>query len=194
MSGLREPLPIEEEVAAMALTATGEEGEADETLSRLIEQDSRRVMFGMASAAQRMRQEMAADAAYLRMIADEIDHKNASRRTQAAWLEAQVTKVAETLLPEGSKHVDMPGIGRVQFTNRKRTVRIDDPEAFIAWARENERAELYEERTVLLTNEAKRVAKVTLLEGGVLLPGVEDVPAERTSVLQWAAPPEGRGA
>lgn len=212
MNALRELLPIEEEVVAMALTATSEKREeqwtdeeyadeiafsrkhADTTLSRLIEQDSRRVMFGMASAARRMRDELAADAAYLRMVADEIDRKNTSRRTQAAWLEEQVKQVAETLLPEGSKHVDMPGIARVQFTDRKRTVKIDDPEAFIEWAAEFGHTELYEEKTTLKVNDAKAVAKTALLEMGNLLPGVEDVPGERTSVLQWAAPPEGRAS
>lgn len=198
---MAEPMPVEEEAARLAELALrlpdDDPVEEDESPERVaFEQrttalwagDTRRALIGMAGAARRLNREVASDQAFVKVLVEEVARKNQAKVEQAKWLEAQVCEHAEELLPEGKragKFVDIPGICRVQYVDRKRTVRIADPEAFIAWAKAHEATDLYETREHLRGREAREEAAGVLEESGELLPGVEDVPEQRTASVKW---------
>jgi hypothetical protein len=148
-------------------------------------EDPRRMLIGMLAHIRRLNAEMAEDEAFLQTIVEELHRKNSPKKMRAQWLEEQVKALAESLLPEGSKHVDVPGIGRVQYSDKRTAVKVEDADRLLKWAKEHERRDLYESREHLLTNDAKKVALEALLTDGELLPGVMEVPAHKAARIEW---------
>lgn len=189
-------LPVDDEIEQIARTASmvgavdeddarAMEDDAREQLRQHWERDSRRTLAGMLRTARRIRAELDEDAKYLAMIAAEIERKNAGKRGSLAFLEQQAQALGEQLLVVGSKHVDVPGAGRLQFTDRKAGVRIADPLAFIAALDADTRPSLIEIVEKLKTNDAKKYAEAVLQQDGELLPGVERVEAQRTATIAY---------
>lgn len=178
-------LPVDDEIAA----ALSEEG--DFVVYRILEmwaRDQRRTFFGMLRQAKRIRDALEADATWHAMIESELARKNEGNVRSLAFLEAQIETLAEQLLTEDSKHVDVPGAGRVQYRDYAAAIRIADPDAFIAALDADERARLVETVEKLKTNDAKKYQEEVLkTEGGTLLPGVEEVPARRTATIEYAS-------
>ena len=152
-------------------------------LASLVEADVHALLRALGREVREAWAHEAADRRAVTVFADAITAKHLDRLERARWLRDRLVELAEPLLEDGSKHVEIVGVGRVQFTDRKRSAKIADAEAFIAWAREHEHPELIEERTVVIAAKAKPVA-LAALEAGETLPGVEDVPRARGGVFQ----------
>jgi hypothetical protein len=173
-------LPVEDEVWGLA---------DEHDLIAEWHRDPRRLLVGMLAHIRRLNAEMAEDEAFLQTIVEELHRKNSPKKMRAQWLEEQVKALAESLLPEGSKHVDVPGIGRIQYSDKRTAVKVEDADRLLKWAKEHERRDLYESREHLLTNDAKKVALEALLTDGELLPGVMEVPAHKAARIEWEAKP-----
>lgn len=98
-------------------------------------------------------------------------------------LKGQIELLAADFLVGNSKHVDLAGLGRIQFRDTPAGVRIADAEAFMASLGADERARLVEQRPHLLTTEAKKYAEAVMAESAEILPGVERTEAQRTATL-----------
>lgn len=151
------------------------------------ERDVRRAIYGLLRQIDRVDAEQHDADEWLRVVVNEMQAKAEKRKRARGFLEEQAAGLAETLLrPGGPKNVDVPGAGRIQFRDLGATVRIADPGAFIAWAKEHERGDLYDAVMVekLKTTEAKRAAEHLAYSEGEELPGVELIPARRTASIQ----------
>lgn len=99
-------------------------------------------------------------------------------------LKGQIEALAADFLVGDSKHVDLPGIGRVQFTDRQPSLRITDHEAFMGALGADERARLVEQKPHINIIEAKKYAETVLAETGEVLPGTERSEARRDAAIQ----------
>ena len=179
---MNDRLPIEEEIAALMDAAD----EPDPALFQgLIEDDARRTLVGLLRALRREQTAVEDARAWARTVYDEVERANAPRLRTVAFLEEQVARVAEGLIPAGRKSVDVPGIARIQYRDLKDDVRIAEPESFIDALGADERERLVEMRPHLKTNEAKAYARTVIEESGELMPGIERVEARRTTAIQW---------
>lgn len=145
--------------------------------------DSRRTAFGMMRALAAAQRVIDDHETYLAMVEDETRRAIAPMLQRAAWLKAQLIPLCELLLPPGTKHVDFPAVGRAQFRDYQASLRIDDPDAFIAALGAEERARLVEMKPKLLTVPAKAYAQQVLDDHGELMPGVERVEAHREASI-----------
>lgn len=105
------------------------------------------------------------------------------RSMTLASLTEAIEELAKDLRLEGSQHVDVPGIARLQFTTTKPYLRVADPDAMVEWARAHEEFGLLEfvpASVKPVTNAAKALAEKTLAESGEVLPWAEQVPAVTT--------------
>lgn len=163
-----------------------EQSEDDDSaplLAQLVEAGVDALLRELATEVRDAFHAAAADRRAVEVFAELVTARHRERSARAVWLRDRLVELAKPLLAGGEKHVDLPGIGRVQYATRKRSAKIADAEAFIAWARAHERADLFEERTVVVAAKAKPVA-LEALEAGETLPGVEDVPEATTGVFQ----------
>lgn len=110
------------------------------------------------------------------------DERITRDRTIVSLTEA-IEELAKDLRLEGSQHVDVPGIARLQFTTTKPYLRVADPDAMVEWARQHEEFALLEFVPASIkpvTNAAKALAEKTLAESGEVLPWAEQVPSVTT--------------
>lgn len=171
---MTDDLPIDDELEAIL---------AARDASRL--DRSRRTLFGLMRAAAR-EQASAVDAeTWGETVADEVRARVARAKERFDWIEAQIKILAPDFLLEKSKHVDIPGAGRVQFKDYEPSLRVSDPDAFIASLGADERKLLVEQRDHLRTNEAKTYATNVLQESGEVIPGIERIPAHRESNITF---------
>lgn len=176
-------LPIDGEIEEAAFTQ--DEG----AVRRLWDEDARRGLFGMLRQARALQQQLDESARYLAMIVTEVADNDALKRQALLFLKEQIEVLGRDLLVGSSKHVDVPGAGRVQYRTRAESMRIIDEKAFMSALGADERALMVESVDVLRTNEAKAYAKATLEETGELLPGVARLP-ETTGVSITFSSPE----
>lgn len=159
---------------------------AQKAILAMFDTDSRRAMFGMLRQARMIKAQLDADEHWLAMQRGEVERKNESAKRSLAFLESQVQALAESLLIPGSKHVDVPGAGRIQYRDYKAGVRIADADSFMESLGPDERASLIEMRPHLKTTEAKKYVEAVLeTEDGELLPGTERVEARRTATIEY---------
>ena len=183
---MNDRLPIEEEIAALMDAAD----EPDPALFQgLIEDDARRTLVGLLRALRREQTAVEDARAWARTVYDEVERANAPRLRTVAFLEEQVARVAEGLIPAGRKSVDVPGIARVQFTDRAGYLRIADAEAFVEALGADERERLVEWAPKVKGAEAKQYATEVQETTGETLPGTEFVPARTSVSIRWG---EGR--
>ena len=98
-------------------------------------------------------------------------------------LKGQIELLAADFLVGDSKHVDLAGLGRVQYRDTPAGLRIADADAFMAVLGSDERALLVEQRDHLRTAEAKKYAEVVMQESGEMLVGVERTEATRSASI-----------
>lgn len=175
-------LPIDDELEAIL---------AARDASRL--DRSRRTLFGLMRALARVRAQMVERRSWANMVAEELNSGLTADIETEKWLESSIEAIAPDFLLEGSKHVDVPGTGRVQFTDRKAGLWIADADAFMASLGADKRELMVEMRPHLLTNEAKKYAEAVLQESAEVLPGVERTEAHRdASITLTPSLPERR--
>lgn len=155
-------------------------------LREMAERDALWTVAGMMRAARRISAELDRSALYLTRLEAEISRRNASKVRQYEFLCELIREYGESLLLPGSKHVDVPGVGRIQYRDIKESLSIKDHDAFMGALDADEKARLVEMRPHLKTNEAKQYQQAVLeTEGGQLLPGVERVEARRTASISF---------
>lgn len=165
-------LPIDDEIEAVL---------RERDASRL--DRSRRTLLGLMRALARVRARKQARADWFEMVVREAAAAGASDTQAEDWLSASIEAIAPDFLLEGSKHVDVPGAGRIQYRDTPAGLRIADAEAFMASLGADERARLVEQRPHLLTTEAKKYAEAVMAESAEILPGVERTEAQRTATM-----------
>lgn len=141
---------------------------------------SRRQLYAMLRDLRQVDAEIAEQQRWVTVAIEEAQATVARLRARKADLEERIASEGEMFLVGDSKHVDIPGMGRIQYRDYDPTLRIADPQAFMDALNADERALLVQQRDTLKTNEAKAYAD-TVLHGGdaVILPGVEIVPPRR---------------
>lgn len=142
-----------------------------------------RTVFGMLRQIARIDADLAAGDRWVAMMVEEEARRAAPLQAKRSFLEEQVKRIAQPLIPAGRKSVDVPGVGRIQYVDRKASFRIVDEPGFIAALGADERARLVEMRPKLRTNEAKAYVEEVVTSTGEQLPGVEIIPARRTATL-----------
>ncbi len=148
----------------------------------------RRALFVMLRSYQRLERESADSKAWLQTVVDQLNEEQNNRTADMLAMLPEIEQLAAEMRIPGSEHVDVPGVGRVQFTTRKPTLRIADDQAFVDWCEEHERMDLVRVKTTRTPDAAlaKAAAVEALAKDGEYLPGFEEVP-ERTSVtLKWS--------
>lgn len=153
---------------------------------------SRRTLFGLMRALARVRASKRDRGEWVMTVINEANAASEKDMATETFLVANIEAIAPDFLLEGSKHVDVPGAGRIQFTDRKAGLRIADADAFIAGLGADERALLVEQRDHLRTTEAKTYAANVLQESGELIPGTERTEARRDSTISTTSLSERR--
>lgn len=142
-----------------------------------------RYLYGVMAEMREIQEEIANLEAARRAVLTAHDDRLVRLEARFDQASESAARLAEPLLPRGSKHVDIPGLGRVQFRDYQAGVRVADPRALLQWAVDAERTDLYERVPRLLAGEAKKAADAALASDGELLPGVERVEARRVPTV-----------
>lgn len=145
--------------------------------------DRRRQLYAMLRDLRQVEAEIAEQQKWIVVAMEDAQATVARLQARKADLEAQIGSEGELFLVGDSKHVDIPGMGRIQYRDYDPTLRIADDKAFIAALGADERARLVEKRDHLLTNEAKAYAAVVMAGSSEILPGVERIPARREHTI-----------
>lgn len=149
---------------------------------------SRRQLYAMLRDLRQVDAEIAEQQRWVTVAIEEAQVTVARLRVRKTDLEDRIASEGEMFLVGDSKHVDIPGMGRIQYVDHQAALRIADDKAFIAALGADERARLVEQRDHLKTNEAKAYADTVLKDGdGELIPGVERVPARREHSINLTA-------
>ena len=148
--------------------------------------DDRKALFSLMRMRAELQRKLNDKAAWIQVIQEEHARETEPMRQELSHLEEQIKATGVRLIPPDQKFVDVPGYGRVQYRNYKAAIRISDPEAFIAWAKEVERTDLYEVVTTEKLNRAAatKVAGAVLTDDGEQLPGVEVQLARREAYIE----------
>lgn len=134
------------------------------------------LLLRQLQAVEREQADQAAWFYAVRVIAEE--EEDARYRTMDS-LTAAIEELAKELRSEGSQHVDIPGLARIQFKTTAEYLRVADPAALVAWALEHEESGIIEDVPAShkpLTAAAKTLAESTFKETGYVLPWAEYVP------------------
>jgi NACalpha-BTF3-like transcription factor len=160
----------------------------NEPMERTDDPDAnRRVVVMALRQLARLEAEGAEANAWMNSVMAVFNDECKERITEKDRLAALVEEITKEMLPEGSKHVDIPGIARVQFKTTDEYLRVADPKAFTEWARGSEEEGLLEFIPASykpITAEAKKFAEKALAETGEVLPGMERVPAVTTMKIE----------
>lgn len=179
------PIPMtRSEQTITDLLDDGEVEPITETLDELWAQDAKRTLFGMMALGKRLRGDIEERNAWLATVREEVTQGIALDAEKLAFLEEQIERLASGLLVGKSQHVDVPGMGRVQYRSFGATVKIADPEAFMSALNAEDREALVEMRPHLRTTDAKKWA-LDEIKAGALPEGVERVEARTTGTVTY---------
>lgn len=142
-----------------------------------------RDLFGVLRAMQKEQAQRAQIEEYRRVVNGECEVAIGLINARIAELETNVREIASALLPDGSKHIDLPGMARIQFMDRAPSFTVSDPAVLLEWAVAHERDDLVEHKPTLRKSVAIEAAK-----NGEALPGVDPVEGKRHMSVRW----EGR--
>lgn len=124
--------------------------------------------------------------------AAQADHAEGTAQREAAKadLHRQIEQIAADLRTPGSEHVDVPGIGRIQFRTTKPGLRVADAAEALKWVEEHEYdafIRIVPEKRELDVSEFRKFAASVLASDADLLPGVEETPEHTSMSIQWRA-------
>lgn len=169
-------LPVDDEIAGW-LEAVGEladDLERDalaESISKHAGIDLRRTIYGLMRAIRTEVRAVEDQEQWLRDIAGEVRAGNARRQQTIDFLSEQVARIAESLIPEGKKSVDVPGLGRIQWRKVPEAVLVHDDEPVIAWLKASNREDLIRVKEEVRKADAKPVLLEHFKETGELIDG-----------------------
>lgn len=154
------------------------EREAFERIESVAQDDTRRALYGIVRELKRRHERIENAAAYLKIVQDEFDLIVEREKGPRAFLEEQVKRLAKELAGD-SKHHDITGYARVQFTTHKPSVRIGDPEKVVQYLKEHELKNLIRVKEEPMANDVKALPNASSI------PGMEEVPGGETANIQW---------
>ena len=140
-------------------------------------------LFGVLRNMKYEQAQRAQIAEYLRVVKGECEVAIGLIDRRLDELTERARGMAELLTPEGSKHIDLPGLGRIQFRDYQPGYTVADADVLLKWAVEHEREELFEYRPVL-----DKKSSLELAREGEELPGIDPTAAHRTMSIQFEGP------
>mgnify|MGYP001560386340 CR=1 FL=1 len=96
-----------------------------------------------------------------------------------------IESIAADLRVGDSEHVDVPGMGRIQFRTTKPALRVADHVEAMKWVEEHEREEFVRVTRSLDVVPFKAFAAEVLRTDGECLPGVEQTPETTSMSISW---------
>lgn len=170
--------PVTDELdEAQAVAAEQMEDVTEERRER-----DRRALYAMTRDYLQLVAELREDEQWFEVAREDYSARTDRKRARLHDLMLDIEGLAALFLVGDSKHVDLAGLGRIQFRDTAAGLRIADADAFMAALGPDERALLVETRDHLRTTEAKAYAS-KVLETGEIIPGVERTEATRSSSI-----------
>lgn len=154
----------------------------------IVNHDDRRDLLMLLRELRQLRAADVEADAWMNAVKAEFSEASNKRASRAFEVEGLIEQIAPQWRVGDSEHIDIPGYGRIQFRTTKAGVKVADPAAALAWAKEQERTELWRPgkptADALDTNAYKKAAADALANEGVLLPGTETTPEETTMKVE----------